>query len=159
MKRTRLSSKVLSNNTINLSVKQRLFRHLLYNKPMPDYTVAIIEDEPAINEMYRIKLELEGFKAISAMDGLKGLEITEKHRPALILLDLKMPFMTGDVMLEKLRQTDWGAEIRVIILTNISRDEAPQSLRLLNVDRYIVKAHYTPAQVMDEVRQVLGIRT
>jgi hypothetical protein len=65
--------------------------------------------------------------------------------------------MAGDEMLEKLRQTDWGASIRVIVLTNISRDEAPRSLGLLNVDRYIVKAHHTPQQVLEIVNEVLYI--
>lgn len=124
---------------------------------MSSSMIAIIEDDQSINEMYRLKLELEGFKVISAMDGEAGLKITEQHRPDLLLLDLKMPIMTGEEMLQKLRQTDWGAKIKVIILTNISRDEAPRSLQLLNINRYIVKAHYTPAQVIDEVRQVLGI--
>lgn len=125
---------------------------------MPDAKtkIAVIEDEPAIKEMYRLKLELEGFEALGASNGEEGLTLVEKHRPALILLDIKMPVMSGDEMLEKLRQTDWGAETRVIILTNISRDEAPHALRLLNIDRYIVKAHYTPQQVIDEVRKVLG---
>ncbi len=127
-------------------------------KTQAQYLVAVIEDEPAINDMYRMKLEMEGFKVVTAMNGEDGLKITEKHRPDLLLLDLKMPVITGEEMLGKLRQTDWGAEIKVIVLTNISRDEAPQSLKLLNVDRYIVKAHYTPAQVMAEVRNVLCIR-
>lgn len=126
---------------------------------MLQYTIAIIEDEPSLNEMYQMKLKLAGFKAVSAANGQEGLAVIEKHRPDLILLDINMPVMNGDEMLEKLRQTDWGAEIRVIILTNISRDEAPHSLRMLNVDRYIVKAHYTPTQVIEEVRGILGIRT
>lgn len=64
--------------------------------------------------------------------------------------------MNGDEMLEKLRQTDWGSKIRVIILTNISRDEAPKNLGLLNVDRYIVKAHHTPQQVLDIINEILN---
>ncbi len=67
-----------------------------------------------------------------------------------------MPVMNGDEMLEKLRQTDWGSKIRVIILTNISRDEAPKNLGLLNVDRYIVKAHHTPQQVLDIINEILN---
>jgi CheY-like chemotaxis protein len=119
-------------------------------------TLLVIEDEPAISEMYRFKLQLDGFTVHTAADGQQGLEACEKHKPNLILLDLKMPVMTGDEMLEKLRQTDWGADIRVVILTNISRDEAPHNLRLLSVDRYIVKAHHTPAQVVDIVKEVLA---
>jgi hypothetical protein len=55
-----------------------------------------------------------------------------------------------------LRATDWGSSIRVLILTNISKDEAPQALRFLRVDRYIVKAHHTPSQVIGIVHEVLG---
>lgn len=121
-------------------------------------TILIIEDEPAIAEMYRFKLSKEGFKVAMAVDGEKGLAACQKHQPELILLDLKMPVMSGDEMLEKLRETEWGAEIKVIILTNISRDEAPHNLRFLNVDRYIVKAHHTPAQVVGIVKEILRLK-
>lgn len=117
--------------------------------------LAIIEDEPAIREMYDFKLKKEGFTVFTAKDGKEGLELCQNHKPDLVLLDLKMPVMNGEEMLEKLRKTDWGADMRVIVLTNISRDEAPHNLRFLSVDRYIVKAHHTPAQVVSIVREVL----
>ena len=115
------------------------------------HKIAIIEDEPAINEMYRMKLDLEGFDVITAFNGEEGLALVKKHKPDLILLDIKMPVMSGDEMLEKLRSTEWGAKMRVVILTNISRDEAPHNLRLLHVDRYIVKA-----QIVTLVREIIG---
>lgn len=118
--------------------------------------IVIVEDEPSICDMYKMKLASEGYDVAVAGDGKKGLVVIKNHQPDLILLDIRMPIMSGDEMLEKLRKTDWGANIRVIILTNISRDEAPHSLRLLHVDRYIVKAHYTPSQVVDIVKKTLS---
>lgn len=118
--------------------------------------IAVIEDDAPIRELYDFKLKNDGFIVRSAEDGNKGLYLVKDFRPNLILLDLLMPVMNGEDMLEELRQLDWGKDIKVIILTNISKDEAPPKLRLLNVDRYIVKAHYTPKQVVDIVKDVLA---
>ncbi|CAN5410108.1 hypothetical protein BH09PAT4_BH09PAT4_01640 [soil metagenome] len=120
-----------------------------------DTRILLVEDNLTLADLYCFKLEHEGFKIRVAHNGEMGLEIAGAFRPDIILLDLKMPVMNGDEMLERLRATDWGANMRVIILTNISRDEAPRTLRFLNVDRYIVKAHHTPSQIVDVVREVL----
>lgn len=121
------------------------------------YKIAIIEDELPIQSMYRLKLEREGFEVATASNGRTGFELAEKFRPDLILLDLRMPEVSGEEMLAQLRDTEWGASIRVVILTNISRTEAPHALRFYNVDHYVVKAHYTPSQVVALVKNVLGI--
>ncbi len=127
---------------------------MLMDKPK----IVIVEDEVSIRHLYETKLKLDGFEVRTARNGVEGLQVAQDFAPDLILLDLRMPEMSGDEMLAKLRSEDWGASIRVIVLTNISRDEAPSSLRFLNVDRYIVKAHYTPAQVTEIVREVLSGR-
>lgn len=119
--------------------------------------ILIVEDEVAIRDMYRAKFSLEGFEVSVATDGKDGFQMAKKLKPSLVLLDLRMPHVSGDEMLARLRATDWGADMRVIILTNLSRAEAPSSLRYLAVDRYIVKAHHTPAQVVSIVREVLHI--
>jgi len=119
------------------------------------YKVAIIEDNQPIRDMYSLKLKNSGYEVYTATNGQEGLELLEKIRPELVLLDINMPIMNGDEMLEKLRATDWGALLKVIVLTNFSKDEAPSILRFLNVERYIVKAHYTPAQVMKIIEQVI----
>lgn len=119
--------------------------------------ILIVEDDAALRTMYEFKLQAESFSVQTAADGQAGLEAARSFMPDLILLDLNMPIMDGTTMLTRLRQTKWGAHMRVIILTNISRSEAPSALRFLSVDRYIVKAHHTPAQVVDMVRDVLGL--
>ena len=81
--------------------------------------IAIIEDDQAISQMYRIKFETEGYEVEIAENGKLGLELVENFRPDIILLDLMMPEMSGDEMLAKLRQTDFGRDVKVIILTNV----------------------------------------
>lgn len=127
----------------------------MQNKTAPQ--ILIVEDNIALADLYSYKLQHEGFTVRVAHNGEMGLEVADAFRPDLILLDLRMPVMSGDEMLAQLRQTDWGAGIRIIVLTNISKDEAPGTLRFLNVDRYIVKAHHTPAQIVGVVREVLAL--
>ncbi len=118
--------------------------------------VAIVEDDQAISQMYRIKFEAEGFEVETAENGKLGLELVEKMMPDIILLDLMMPEMTGDAMLQKLRATDWGKNIRVIILTNMGEQEAPPIVKTLDVRRFIVKAEMTPRQVAEMVKKELA---
>ncbi|MCX6725541.1 MAG: response regulator, partial [Candidatus Saccharibacteria bacterium] len=87
--------------------------------------IAIIEDDQAISQMYRIKFENEGYQVETAENGRLGLEMIEKIKPAIVLLDLMMPEMNGDVMLAKLRDTDWGKDVKVVILTNVGEQEIP----------------------------------
>lgn len=117
----------------------------------------VVEDDYDIQYLYKLKLEREGFEVAVASNGQEGLELIKQFRPDIVLLDLMMPIMSGAEMLAKMRSESWGSNARVIILTNISKDEAPQALRFLHVDRYIVKAHHTPAQVINIACEVLGI--
>lgn len=119
------------------------------------FKLAIIEDEHPIQQMYKLKFEREGYTVRTASDGEEGLRLAQEFCPDIMLLDLRMPNMNGDEMLAKMRQTDWGSSIRVIILTNISKNEAPSVLRFLNVDRYIVKAHTIPSEIVKIVDEVL----
>jgi DNA-binding response OmpR family regulator len=115
--------------------------------------VAIIEDDLAIAQMYRLKFEAEGYDVEIAENGKLGLTLCEKFKPDIVLLDLMMPEMNGDEMLQKMRATDWGKHINVIILTNVGEQEAPEALKRLDVSAFIVKADMTPKQVADLVKE------
>jgi DNA-binding response OmpR family regulator len=117
--------------------------------------ITIIEDEPAILNMYKFKFEHAKFTVSTAEDGKKGLEVIQQSKPDIVLLDIRMPVMSGDEMLRELRATDWGKEIPVIVLTNISRDEAPRTLWHLGVEDYIVKASSTPQMILEKVQKIL----
>jgi two-component system alkaline phosphatase synthesis response regulator PhoP len=118
--------------------------------------VAIIEDDEAISQMYRIKFEGEGYEVETAENGKLGLELCRDMRPNIVLLDLMMPVLTGAEMLAKLRATPWGKKIKVIILTNRGEQEIPPEVKALGVDAIILKAAMTPRQVAQLVQKHLS---
>ena len=118
--------------------------------------IAIIEDDQAISQMYRIKFETEGFTVETAGNGKLGLDLIKSMQPDIILLDLMMPEMNGEEMLQLLRKTDWGKDIKVIILTNTGEQEAPPSIKDMGVSAFILKADMTPRQVAELVKSKLA---
>lgn len=119
--------------------------------------IAIIEDDQAISQMYRFKFEAEGYEVETAGNGKLGLGLAQKMKPDIILLDLMMPEMNGDEMLEKMRATNWGKDIKVVVLTNKGEQEIPEKVRQLNVSAVILKADMTPRQVAELVKKQLAV--
>lgn len=118
--------------------------------------IAIVEDDQIISQMYRIKFESEDFSVETADNGKLGLDLIKSMRPDMVLLDLMMPEMNGDEMLAKLRATDWGKDLKVIILTNVGEQEIPETIKSLGVSAVILKADMTPSQVVALVKKVLA---
>jgi two-component system, response regulator len=85
-----------------------------------------------------------------------GLELIERFKPDIILLDLNMPEMNGDEMLTLMRKTPWGKDIKVIILTNMGEQEIPPVVKELNISAVILKADMTPRQVAELVQKQLA---
>ncbi len=119
--------------------------------------IVIIEDDPVISQMYRMKFEADGFDVQLANNGKKGVALVEHFSPDIILLDLQMPEMSGDEALAAIRKQTWGKDIPVIILTNLGEEEAPKSIRGHGIHSYIVKAELTPRQVVQRVKDALNM--
>ncbi|MGH7241295.1 MAG: response regulator transcription factor [Candidatus Saccharimonadales bacterium] len=117
--------------------------------------IAIIEDDAAISQMYRFKFEADGYEVETAENGKLGLALCETMKPDIVLLDIMMPEMTGDEMLELLRKTTWGKDIKVVILTNKGEQEIPPKVKELGVSAVILKADMTPRQVEEVVKKLL----
>jgi DNA-binding response OmpR family regulator len=118
--------------------------------------IAIIEDDPVISQMYRMKFEADGFDVQLANNGKRGVALVQTFTPDIILMDLQMPEMDGAEALAVIRKNDWGKEIPVIILTNLGEEESPKEIRALGIHSYIVKANLTPRQVVQRVKEALG---
>ncbi len=119
--------------------------------------IAIIEDDQAISQMYRMKFEANGFEVQLAHNGKAGVALVEDFHPDIILLDMQMPEMTGDEALAEIRKQAGAKTTPVIILTNLGREEAPKGIDALDISSYIVKADLTPSQVVERVKKTLSL--
>jgi DNA-binding response OmpR family regulator len=118
--------------------------------------IAIVEDDQAISQMYRIKFEAEGYTVETADNGKLGLELIQSMQPDIVLLDLMMPEMNGDEVLEHMRASTWGKDIKVVVLTNMGEQEISPKVKDLGVRAVILKADMTPRQVAELVKTQLG---
>lgn len=119
------------------------------------FKVCIIEDEEAIRELYRMKLEGEHYQVFTAKDGLEGLELLKKVSPNIALIDLMMPNMTGYELMEAMKADPELRNIPIIILTNFDDTESINKTSHFNAEFYLVKAQYSPADVAHIVKEVL----
>ncbi len=102
-----------------------------------EFTIGIIEDEPGVRSGLTLNLELEGYKVVAASDGVEGIEVVEKNKPDLIILDVMMPRKDGFEVCRHLRNA--GVSTPIILLTAKSQ-EVDKVLGLeLGADDYLAK--------------------
>ena len=112
-----------------------------------DVRVLFVEDDPAVAQMYKLKLELDGYAVDVAGDGVEAVRMATGSPPDLIFLDIRLPKMDGLGVLEALRHDERTREVPVVILSNYSeRELVERGLRLGALD-YLVKSQTTPARV------------
>src|SRR5262245_46574561 len=118
-------------------------------------TIVIVEDNVSLAEIYKARLELLGYTCIVAYDGRAALDIIQSHKPDLVLLDLMVPKIAGDQILATMRESDWGKNIPVYIISNLNESDAPAGLRDLGIEGYAVKANLTDDQIDQLVDSIL----
>ena len=119
------------------------------------HKVVIVEDNAALADIYKTRLELLGYKCLAAHDGQAALSLIEKERPDLVLLDLMVPIIAGDQILERMRASEWGKDIKVLIISNLSEEDAPAGLRDKGIEGYAVKANLSNDQLDTLVDNIL----
>lgn len=117
--------------------------------------VSIIEDDQLISQMYRMKLEAEGFDVDVADTGMNGIEMVAETHPDLILLDYTLPDIDGIAVLREIRRQA-GDNIPVIVLTNMDDESVADDLAKWKISDYIVKANLTPREVVAKIKAALA---
>ena len=117
--------------------------------------ILIIDDDPFILDMYVLKFKERGFDVESARDGQEGIKKAEDYKPDAILLDVVMPALDGFDVLEKIKNDPKMRSIKTILLTNLGQKEEVERGTALGADEYIIKAHFTPSEVVEKVKKLL----
>jgi DNA-binding response OmpR family regulator len=118
--------------------------------------ILIIEDNVDLVKIYQNKLQKEGYKVSIALDGKKGLELTQDEKPNIILLDILLPKLSGREVLKKLKTDPNTSSIPVLILSNLSEmDEVLKGLEEGAVD-YMIKAEHSLQEVVERVKSILS---
>jgi DNA-binding response OmpR family regulator len=110
-----------------------------------EVNVLFIEDDVAVAEMYRLKLELDGYTVTIAPDGEQGLKLARENPPDIVFLDIRLPHMDGFSVLEALRADKPLSHIPVIILSNYGEAELVERGLKLGALDYLIKAETTPS--------------
>lgn len=117
--------------------------------------IVIVEDDPSLAEIYRTRLELLGYTVFVAYNGVTALYFIQKEQPDLVLLDLMIPDISGDEVLNTMRKSAWGKYIKVVVISNLNESEAPKSLRQNHIELYAVKANMTDDTIDNIVNKIL----
>jgi len=118
--------------------------------------ILIVEDEQFLLDMYKIKLEREGFDVLTAFDGEEGLQITRAEKPDLILLDIVMPKMDGYRFLKELRADPAIKDTLVYVLSNLGQAAEIKKGLEDGADAYLIKANVTPGQLVEKINKALS---
>lgn len=117
--------------------------------------IVIVEDNASLAEIYKTRLELLGYTCFIGYNGITGLYFIQKELPDLVLLDLMIPDIDGGQVLETIRKSDWGRNIKVLVVSNLNESEAPANLRQLGIEGYAVKANMTDDSIDQLVNNIL----
>lgn len=117
----------------------------------------LVEDDFFLRSLMKKKLTLEGYEVIEAENGRIALNELEKNDIDLVLLDLIMPEVDGFEVLETISKNPELTKIPVIVLSNLGQKEKIDKAKSLGAKDYIIKAHFTPGEVVEKIKKQLEV--
>lgn len=131
-----------------------------FKRPGGKKYILLIEDDNDLMEMYKMKLENEGFFVLFSIDGKQGLKAIRDTHPDLVLLDILMPVKDGFDVLEAKKACSLPEvrDIPVVVLTNLASPDDQAEGKRLGAKDWWIKAYNTPAEVAEKVKKFLKVK-
>ncbi|MEK7482580.1 MAG: response regulator [Patescibacteria group bacterium] len=118
-------------------------------------SILLVEDDPFLSDIYITKLKEAGFEVDAAGNGEEAVKKITEKMPDLILLDIVLPKFDGWEVLKKIKSEDNLKAIPVVILSNLGQENEVQKGINLGAVKYLIKAHFTPSEVAEEIGKIL----
>ncbi len=116
--------------------------------------ILVAEDERDIRDLIAFTLKFAGFDVVLAVNGEEAVEKVVQEEPALILMDVRMPKMTGYEACRAIKETEVGKEVPVVFLSAKGQEsEISEGLEAGGID-YILKP-FAPEELITQVKQFL----
>lgn len=117
--------------------------------------ILLVEDDPLLIDIYCMKLRQSGFQVLVVERGEKVLATIDSEKPDLVLLDIVLPHTDGWDILRQIRANEGSRTIPVVVLSNLGQKEEIEKGLSLGADKYLIKAHYTPSEIVEEIIKLL----
>jgi two-component system phosphate regulon response regulator PhoB len=121
------------------------------------HRILLVEDDEQLAKVYVARLQLEGFDVRHEPNGEEALSAAITYKPDLVLLDAMMPKISGFDVLDILRNTPETTNVHIIMLTALSQEKDKERAMKLGVDDYLVKSQVVIEDVINRIKQELGM--
>lgn len=122
---------------------------------MSKSTVLIVEDDEFLQDVLLTKLKSLGIGTLVADNGKKALRLMKEEKPVLVLLDLVMSDMDGFEVLKRAQADKEISRIPIVVLSNLGQREDIEHAKSVGAREFLVKAHYTPSEVVKKIKHFL----
>jgi DNA-binding response OmpR family regulator len=119
--------------------------------------VLLVEDDASVADMYRVRLEMDGYRVLLAADGETALRLIRELRPELVLLDYRLPRLDGPAVLRALRAEERTCDQAVVVLSAYDEPRLMAEGRGLGALDWLVKTHITPTELTAVVRRFVSL--
>ena len=117
--------------------------------------IFLVEDDPFLIDIYTTKLKESGFSVEVSSEGEEAVGKIKENPPDLVVLDIVLPQIDGWEILKRIKADPILKKLKIIILSNLGQKEEVEKGTKLGAAKYLIKAHYTPSQVVEEIKKIL----
>ncbi len=117
--------------------------------------ILLVEDDPFLIDIYSTKLKEAGFEVEVVQDGQDVLTRLGEKKPDLLVLDIVLPHLDGWEILSSIKNGN-AKDLKVVVLSNLGQKEEVQKGLKLGAVKYLIKAHYTPSEIVKEIQEILN---